>query len=184
MREKILLKANAMKETNDLMMKGEIVIFGSTYMAGFPFYELINRCNLENAVYNRSIEGLTIEEADDILEDCVIALKPEKVFISLGEEDEKAENAAKKYCDMIQRIRELLPESKIYVIGLVSESAYAKSFNKQISALDNGRNIVYIELASPNTSESKLYKHRFKILSRFFRSRPLTMTDAFAVADI
>ena len=61
MREKILLKANAMKETNDLMMKGEIVIFGSTYMAGFPFYDLINKCNLENAIYNRSIEGINID---------------------------------------------------------------------------------------------------------------------------
>lgn len=184
MREKILLKANAMKETNDLMMKGEIVIFGSTYMAGFPFYDLINKCNLENAIYNRSIEGLTIEEADAILEDCVIALKPEKIFIALGEEDEKTKNAADKYCNLINRIRLLLPKSKIYVIGLVSNSAYAESFNKQISVLDDKKNIFYIELMSPNVSESKLYKHRFKILSCFFRKRPLTMTDAFAVADI
>lgn len=184
MREKILLKADAMKETNDLMMKGEIVIFGSTYMAGFPFYDFINKCNLENAIYNRSIEGLTIEEADAILDDCVIALKPAKVFISLGEEDDKTENAAEKYCSMIQRIRILLPESKIYVIGLVSKNAYAESFNKQISTLDDGKNIMYIEFMSPNVSEIKLYKHRFKILSCFFRNRPLTMTDAFAVADI
>ena len=53
MRENIRVKANAMKEINDISMRGEIVVFGSTYMAHFPLYELINRCTFENAVYNR-----------------------------------------------------------------------------------------------------------------------------------
>ena len=52
MKEYVRAKANAMKKINDLTLPGEIVIFGSTYMSEFPIYELINKSNLENAVYN------------------------------------------------------------------------------------------------------------------------------------
>lgn len=66
MKENVRTQANAMKAINDFTMKGEIVIFGSTYMSRFPLYELMNKCMLENAVYNRSIEGLTVKAALEI----------------------------------------------------------------------------------------------------------------------
>ena len=62
MKEKVKLSANAMIGINDLTLKGEIVVFGSTYMANFPLYELINKYHFENAIYNRSIIGLTTSE--------------------------------------------------------------------------------------------------------------------------
>ena len=60
MQEKVKIKANAFKNVNELALKNEIVIYGSTYMANFPFYELSKKIKLENAIYNRSIEDLTI----------------------------------------------------------------------------------------------------------------------------
>ena len=56
------------KSLNDITLKGEIVIFGSDYMADFPFYELINHYQIENAVYNRSIAGLTLADAAQALQ--------------------------------------------------------------------------------------------------------------------
>lgn len=47
MKASVQAMAAAMKGINDLALKGEIVVFGSTYMAGFPLYELVNRCRLE-----------------------------------------------------------------------------------------------------------------------------------------
>ena len=64
MKSSVLERANAYIGLNAIALKGEIVVYGSSYMANFPFYELINRCHLENAVYNRSIDGMTSEEAD------------------------------------------------------------------------------------------------------------------------
>ena len=95
MKESVKTTANAIIGLNDITLKGEIAIFGSTYMANFPLYEFINKCQLESAVYNRSIEGLTIEDALHIVEDCIIAIAPQKIFISLGEEDENNPNAIK-----------------------------------------------------------------------------------------
>ena len=84
MNEQVLLRAKAFEELNDLALKGEIVVFGSTYMAQFPFYELINRSCLETAVYNRSIPHMTLPEALELLPDCVLALEPERCSSTWG----------------------------------------------------------------------------------------------------
>ena len=97
MKESVRIAANAIKGLNDITLKGEIVVFGSTYMSKFPLYELVNKSQFESAVYNRSIEGLTLCEALELLHDCVIAVKPKKAFIALGEEDENDPNAIEEY---------------------------------------------------------------------------------------
>jgi len=183
MKENVREQANAMREINDISMKGEIVVFGSTYMSGFPLYELVNKCMIENAVYNRSIEYLTVGEALEIVEDCVIALSPSKVFVALGEEDENNPEAIKEYNLLVSEMRERLPECKLYLIGLIQDGEYAERFNKNIVELCDGKKVKYINFISKSVSEATLYKVRFKQLSSFFRNRPLTSSEAFAMAD-
>jgi len=55
MEENVKLSANCMIGVNDLILKGEIVIFGSTYITYFPLYEFVNKYHFDNAIYNRSI---------------------------------------------------------------------------------------------------------------------------------
>ena len=74
MKESVKIAADAMVGLNDITLKGEIVVFGSTYMSKFPLYELINKSRLEYAVYNRSIAGLTVKEALEIVRDCIYTL--------------------------------------------------------------------------------------------------------------
>ena len=185
MKENVLTKANAYKGINEISMKGEIVIFGSTYMAGFPFYELTNRCNLENAVYNRSITDLTINEAKEILQDCVLSLKPSKVFLDLGEEDSDRSDAICKYNEIVNIIRKELPRTKLYLICLTDESAYANNFNKNIISLcKKDKKINYIQFNTADFSAGVQYKERFKQMSCFFRDTSLNMANAFAMANL
>lgn len=184
MKENVRIQANAMKEINDISMKGEIVVFGSTYMSSFPLYELINKCRFENAVYNRSIAGLTLKEALDIVNECVINIHPCKIFLSLGEEDENDPNAIKEYELLVSKLRSHLPETNIYLIGLTGNGAYVEGFNKSIMSLCDGKKIKYIDLINKQVSETSLYKARFKQLSCFFRNSPLEVTEAFAIANI
>ena len=81
MKENVKLSVNGMIGINDLILKGEIVVFGSTYMANFPLYEFINKYHFENAIYNRSIAGLTTSEALEIVQDCIISINPAKIFM-------------------------------------------------------------------------------------------------------
>ena len=184
MREKICIQANAMKQMNDFSMKGEIVFFGSTYMSEFPLYEFVNRCTFENAVYNRSIEELTVGEALEIVDDCVISIAPEKIFLSLGESDNDKDKAVEEYTRLVSGLRSRLPRCKLYLIGLSGDSEYVKEFNRGIAALCDNDNVRYIELISAKLSDRELCKVRFKQLSRFFRNMPLTMPEAFAMAEV
>ena len=184
MKESVKTAANAMIGLNDITLKGEIAILGSTYMSKFPLYEFINKCQLECAVYNRSIEGLTIEEALHIVKDCIIAITPKKVFIALGEEDEHNPNAIKYYNEIVKKIRIEIPACNIFLICLLGESEYVKNFNNNILSLCDNKKVKYIQFVSPESSETEMHKARFKQLSCFFREQPLNMVEAFAMASL
>ena len=183
MKENVKLSANAMIGINDLTLKGEIVVFGSTYMANFPLYELINKYHFENAIYNRSIAGLTTSEALEIVQDCVISLSPAKIFIALGEEDENNIDAIKQYNQIIKRVQSALPKSKIYLIGLQGNTPYVERFNANILSLCDNKKIWNIRFISSSSTEVNTYKAQFKQLSCFFCDKPLTMGQAFAMAN-
>ena len=183
MKEYVRAKANSMKKINDLTLPGEIVIFGSTYMANFPMYELVNKCAFENAVYNRSIRGLTIGEALEIVEDCVIGIRPSKVFLSLGEEDEHDTDTIENYAALVSKILSGLPNCELYIIGLTGNVPYTETFNKGLMGLCDGKGVKYVSFITKNISETALYKARFKQLSRFFRGRSMTMCDEFRAVE-
>ena len=184
MKEYVRVKANAMKKINDLALSGEIVIFGSTYMSEFPIYELTNKCKLENAVYNRSIKGLTVKEAMEILDDCVVDLDPSKVFVALGEEDESDPDAISEYTSLIASIREKLPNAMIYLIGLTNGGAFAEKFNQNMMNLCDNKYVRFISLVQKRASEHDLFKAQFKQLSCFFRNNPMTLSDIFSIASL
>lgn len=183
MRENVKLSANAMIGINELTLKGEIVVFGSTYMANFPLYEFINKYHFENAIYNRSIAGLTTNEALEIVQDCIISISPTKIFIALGEEDEKNTEAIKEYNQIIKLIQSALPKSKIYLICLQGNTPYVEKFNENILSLCDNKKIWNIRFISSSSTETNVYKMQFKQLSCFFRDKPLTMVEAFAMAN-
>ena len=184
MQEKVKLKANAFKNANELAIKNEIVIYGSTYMANFPFYELSKKIKLENAVYNRSIEGLTISEALNLLQVCVLDLSPAKIFIALGEEDYNLLDAIYNYNSIIKQIRYKLPQTEIYLICLNKTDEKATLFNKNIHAHCDGKKVFCIKFNQSSLSNPEQYKKRFKELCCFFRSSHITTADAFAIASI
>ena len=184
MKETVRKQAVVLEKINDLTLPGEIVLFGSTYMANFPVYELINRCKLENAVYNRSIKGLTVQEALEIVEDCVVKIKPRKLFVSLGEEDEGEADALQAYARLVSLIRSRLPECELFLIGLTGQGQYAEKFNQKIRELCDGRSVRYVDFGTTPTVDAAQYKARFMQLSCFFRNNPLTVGDAFALAEL
>ena len=168
------------KSLNDITLKGEIVIFGSDYMADFPFYELINRYQIENAVYNRSIAGLTLAEAAQALQDCVLAIKPSKIFLALGEPDSTHPDAFTRYKGIIQYIRTELPSAKLHIIGLPGEPM--QLLNEPLSSYCKENDLPFIRFAEAATLQNGLYNAQFKQLSCFFRNKPMGLSDVFVMA--
>lgn len=184
MKDSVLAKAKAFQGFNDIALKGEIVIYGSTYMSNFPFYELANKSNLENAIYNRSIEGMTIDEALELLQPCVIDIAPSKVFLNLGEEDCAQADGFEKYSKIVQTIRQTLPHTKIYLIALLGKGQAAEGFNKHIEGLCDRKHIFFIRFSGASLTGIAQYKARFKELSCFFRSQPIAFSKAFAISSL
>ena len=146
MKESVKIAADTMIGLNDITLKGEIVVFGSTYMSKFPLYELINKSRLEYAVYNRSIAGLTVKEALEIVRDCIIAIRPSKVFVALGEEDEKNKDAIKQYNEIVQKMRAEMPKCQIFLIELLGDGAYEKEFNENFLSKHTDKLAEFIKL--------------------------------------
>jgi hypothetical protein len=127
---------------------------------------------------------LTVKEAIEILDDCVVDIHPHKVFVALGEEDESNPNAIAEYAELVSSIRQKLPEAKIILIGLINGSSFAESFNKSILSLCDNKNVKYVELVKNGPSENAIYKAQFKQISSFLRTKPITMGDAFDLTSL
>ena len=177
-------KANAYKGINEIALKGEIVVFGSSYMANFPFYELINKCHLDSAVYNRSIDGMTSEEAEELLSPCVLDIAPKKIFLQLGESDGSRDDVLRHYRAIIRIVRAQLPDTKIYLIGLPSKSELASQMNDLLKSLCDDKKTRFIPFSYQRQDLKSQYISQFKQLAQYFRERPIDMMDAFAVSEL
>lgn len=84
-------------------------------------------------IYNRGIAGYVTRELLEVLEVCVLALAPSKLFINIGTNDissadgeYKLEKLLANYNEILTRIRERLPECKVYVMAYYPVNAKAE----------------------------------------------------------
>jgi len=159
---------------NDIALKNEIVIFGSTYTAKFPFYEVARKYYLDSALYNRSIEGITTAEAAEILNECVIGVKPSKIFLALGECDKSCEETISSYGKIISEIKNAIPSAQIYALSIPGGK---EELNESLKTMCKNEQIDFISV-----DYSVAYASVFKQLSIFFRKGKIDFCDAFKIS--
>ena len=83
-------------QLNELADSGGLVIFGGKTDQGIPMCELKQAFHLQDKLYNRSIDGLSVHNGAEYFDACVAPLKPKDVLLRIGEADREffAENAA------------------------------------------------------------------------------------------
>ena len=64
-----------------------VVLFGSTSAARLPLNELIQDYSVDCTVYNRSVEGLQIADAENYIQPCIVPLMPKTILLHFGEEE-------------------------------------------------------------------------------------------------
>ena len=101
---------------------GQIVMAGSSLMEQFPINELLMSMGIHTIVYNRGLGGFTTGEYLEALNECVLELKPRKVFINIGTNDIGLTDGWEKtlienYRTILRRIRTELPDCRIYVMA-------------------------------------------------------------------
>lgn len=170
-------KVRSFKGLNEIALKGEIVVYGSSYMVDFPFYELANKNCLDTAIYNRSIKDLTISDAPWFLQDCVLELSPSKLFLHFGENEVLSEESFEKYKQLIKQIQTALPYTLIYIIEINSENPTAIELNRKLYDMCDNKNLFFIDF---NRKKYTSFSKQFKKLCHYFRTHSLGFCDAFA----
>lgn len=108
---------------NDLAEKNGIVVLGSGADKQIPIGELRQAFEINEKIYNRSFENLSVKEAEMVYDQCVSALEPETVLVHIGENDLEffKENPTKfdtLYRELLQKIKEDDKECRIVVVSL------------------------------------------------------------------
>lgn len=161
------------EKLNNFVLKGQLLFFGSTYLESFPLEELKQDFSLDRVIYNRSIQGLTVDDAIEVLETCVFELMPSKLFIALGEEDIKASDYnektfLEKYALLLEQVKREIPACKIYVLS--------PEYNFALKTLAQEKHVYYIDLTA-NTAPD--YVSAFRKIKTFFHDGNICFSEAW-----
>lgn len=115
-------KLERFKRLNTYVKPGQILFVGSSLMEQFPIYEFLQDFDLPCKIYNRGIGGYTTQELLEDMNVCVYDLRPAHVFINIGTNDlngpdYRQEELIQRYAQILQGIREHLPETRLYLLA-------------------------------------------------------------------
>jgi len=175
------------KEMNTMVPQGGIVFFGSDLFAQLPAEELTKTFGLHETVLNRSIGNITIDALSEALESCVLDLKPDKVFLNIGDADLKKpefdlNDFAAKFDWLLYTIH-TKTNASIYVVSIVSDTAQAKALNAKLKDIAADSGIEYIDAACVIGSE-KPHIRLFDLLKFYIRSHPISFCEAMTAEAV
>ena len=104
-------KIKQYKSLNKLAEKNGIVIFGGNEDLDIPIGELRQAFSIESKMYNRSIDGLSINNAINVYDECISPLVPETILIHIGSADLKN---FEKACSLYEKAIDILNENPKY----------------------------------------------------------------------
>lgn len=179
----VAAKINQYEQVNQVAKQHGTVLFGSSYLYELPICELLQDADADLTVHNRSIPALTIEQAGTVLEPCVLALSPEKIFISLGDEDVKRpEFHAEQFLEQYQWLLYTLhsrSKAKIYIVSVLSDLPAAQVVNRRLQQLAKDTGCQYVDGVSALQNQSPRLK-LFEMLRFYIRRRPISFQDAMS----
>lgn len=162
------------QKLNALAPSGGVVFFGSTFFSQIPVCELAKDCGLEKPVYNRSLCGLTLEQAQQLFPDLTEDLKPDALFICLGETDVESTNfdqAAfiEKYEWLLYTIHRT-SRAKLHIVSIVTDSPAADIANRRLKKLAKSTGCTFVDISDAKLKpDPELYA--FRLLRPYVRGR-------------
>ena len=150
--EKFAAEKKLFHEINAAAQPGGIVLVGSGTVAHLPLTELAQDCMMETPVYNRSIDGLTVEAAGKMLDECVMELKPAKVIFALGAEEAQREDFnLKEFMDQYEWLLYTVNSQmrcRIYVSSVLSDAPVAREMNAALKKLAQNTGCQFVDMAA------------------------------------
>lgn len=178
-------KIKRFKDINLMAKKNSAVCFGSTFFADTEFQELAYDSGMDTPVYNRSVEDLSISEAQKVLSEAVYPMKPAKIFVSIGESDIESatfntDEFISKYEWMLLDIHRNCPSSRIYIVSTVCSDMHTREVNSKLENLAHSTGCDFINL---NDSTKNDFSERkiFSTLKPYMRTKPISFAEAMGM---
>lgn len=144
---------------NKLAKGNGIVLWGSTSLDEQLINELLQDFRTSENIYNRSISGLKIEEAENYLEQCVLELSPSRVILNLGEEDVKCsdnvEEMIEQYRWILYKIHVSIPKCQLVITTVSGAGEVCDCFNEELKKLAEEVGCTFYRI--PPMSETEEY---------------------------
>ncbi len=167
------------KKLNFVARSSSAVFWGTDWLYDTPLTELTESSAVECVVYNRSIKGLKIKDCEKVIDACVFDINPDKLFISIGENDIKAEGFderefGEKYEWLLYTIHTRC-NCNIYILPVKPD--VNTTINDTLKNIAERHGCQYIELNGCGSSCLKLFSR----IRRFLRRDFLTFTEAMTM---
>lgn len=140
------IKVERYREENKSVQYGQVVFTGSSLMEMFPINKLLAEHNDGTVIYNRGIGGFLTHELLDVIDVCVLDLKPSRVFINIGTNDLSwssipISDVIGNYDKIITAIETALPETEIYLMAYypVNFEAASEEMKECLKIRTNGK---------------------------------------------
>lgn len=142
-------------ELNQLAAQGGVAILGGAADRDIPLCELKQAFGLETMLYNRSVEGISVNNAVEIYDTCVAPLAPETVLLHIGEADIRlfAGDPAgfdRKYREIVKHIRACDRRCGVVIVSLANPEGAAdiSEMNRHLKYIAESEQCQYGDIAA------------------------------------
>ena len=167
---------------NTVAKSNGAVFFGSDFFTELPLNELASDFGVSAPVYNRSVSGLSIYEAESVLRDCIYELDPAKIFINIGDADlAQGMTDTKRFLEAYEWLLYTIHRNsrvKIYIVSICSSDPLANVINRGLKKIAENTGCTYVDIDRALSSDNREVQS-FKQMKFFLRDKPFTFADAF-----
>lgn len=150
-----LVESKKYETLNELAEQDGIVIFGGSEDCEIPLGELKQAFSIDEKMYNRSIDGLSVKDALSKYKGCVAPLAPEAVLLHIGDADltyfeEEPTGFDNKYRELIAHIKSQNKKCRIGVVSLrnYENNSVVSEMNKHLKFLAASERCEYGDIAN------------------------------------
>lgn len=177
---------NKYHHLNGVAARNSVVFFGSDSFSKIPFTELSNSFSIDTPVYNRSINGLSIDNCEAVLRECIFELCPSKIFLNIGEEDiKKKDFDCEKFISTYEWLLYTVYthcKGRIYVVSITGDSPKISYVNERLKKVAKSTGCKFIDITAAKEKSQVEELKIFDIIRCYLRSKNLSLTEIFSLA--
>lgn len=174
------LEIKKYQSLNNVANCGGIVMFGGKDLFELPLCELKQAFDINDDLYNRSFENLSLAEAEDTYTKCIASIKPDTLFIQLGDDDIDLFKTSKDeftslYRHLLGTIKRTDKRCRLAIVSLKNyeNDPVIAELNKHLKYIADSEKCEFCDISSKKSCNPNQMKNISSFIYNFGFVRPL-----------